>query len=313
MEMRKCLSCYGGLTEAEQDFHAACARKIFGAPEPPLLPYSEADWEPLAREAIQLQTTITGVQAKLSLHITGDRQDAKRFTLVGLQGGYILKPPTIHYPQLPEVEHLTMRLAEMAGIQTVPNSLIRMQSGELAYLTQRVDRTARGKLAMEDLCQLSERLTEDKYRGSYEQVARTILRYSAAPGLDLVNFWEQVLFCFLTGNADMHLKNFSLLDKPGWGMTLSPAYDLVNTALVNPADPEELALTLNGKKRKLRKGDFVAAMTALRLDDPQQRNIFRKMERALPSWLETIDASFLSAAFRLRYTDLLLERMGRLR
>lgn len=311
--MNKCLSCYGGLTEAEQDFHAACARKFFGAPEPPLLPYSEADWEPLAREAIQLQTTITGVQAKLSLHITGDRQDAKRFTLVGLQGGYILKPPTIHYPQLPEVEHLSMRLAEIAGIQTVPNSLIRMQSGELAYLTQRVDRTARGKLAMEDLCQLSERLTEDKYRGSYEQVARTILRYSAAPGLDLVNFWEQVLFCFLTGNADMHLKNFSLLDRPGRGMTLSPAYDLVNTALVNPSDPEELALTLNGKKRKLRKGDFVAAMTALRLDDPQQRNIFRKMERALPSWLETIDASFLSAAFRLRYTDLLLERMGRLR
>lgn len=75
---------------------------------------------------------------------------------------------------------------------------------------------------------------------------KAIRKYSAMPGLDLVNFFELVVFSFVTGNADMHLKNFSLLDQPGLGMTLSPAYDLVNTALVNPADDEEMALTLNG-------------------------------------------------------------------
>jgi serine/threonine-protein kinase HipA len=105
---------------------------------------------------------------------------------------------------------------------------------------------------MEDMCQLTERLTEDKYHGSYEQIGKAIQKYSASPGLDVENFFEIVLFSFLTGNADMHLKNFSLLEQPGLGMTLSPAYDLVNTALVNPADDEELALNLNGRKKNIK-------------------------------------------------------------
>jgi serine/threonine-protein kinase HipA len=112
---------------------------------------------------------------------------------------------------------------------------------------------------MEDMCQLSERLTEDKYKGSYEQVAKLILRYSASPLLDVSNFYEQALFSFFTANADMHLKNFSLLEKQGEGMALAPAYDLVPTALVNPADTEEMALSLNGKKRKLKYDDFLSA------------------------------------------------------
>src|SRR5690606_38986653 len=141
--------------------------------------------------------------------------------------GYILKPPTPHYQQLPEVEDLTMHLAALAKIKTVPHSLIRLQSGKLAYITKRIDRTKKGKLHMEDMCQLTERLTEHKYQGSYEQIAKAILKYSALPGLDLVNFFELVVFSFLTCNADMHLKNFSLIQQPGMGMVFSPAYDLV--------------------------------------------------------------------------------------
>jgi len=313
--MNNCLFCYQPLAANEQDFHASCSKKIFGQPTPPELPYSEEDLEPLAREVIQSQTAVTGVQAKLSLHITGNPigGNERRFTIVGLWGGYLLKPPTAWYPQLPEVEDVTMHLAQLAKIKTAPHSLIRLQSGNLAFVTKRIDRTKNGKLAMEDMCQLTERLTEDKYHGSYEQIAKTIQRHSVTPGLDVVNFFELVLFSFLTGNADMHLKNFSLLEQPGLGMVLSPAYDLVNTALVHPADEEEMALTLNGRKKKLTKQDFVAAMNTLKLEEKQQEMIFNKMAKAWPHWQELIDRSFMSVEFKEQYKSLLKERMNRIK
>ncbi|MDX2135263.1 MAG: HipA domain-containing protein [Saprospiraceae bacterium] len=312
--MSNCLFCYQPLAANEQDFHASCSKKIFGQPTPPALPYSEEDLEPLAREVIQSQTALTGVQAKLSLHISGKEKGdtTGRFTIVGLWGGYILKPPTLGYPQLPEVEDVTMHLAQIARIKTAPHSLIRLQSGNLAYITRRIDRTRKGKLAMEDMCQLTERLTEDKYHGSYEQIGKAIQQYSVTPGLDVVNFFELVVFSFLTGNADMHLKNFSLLERPGLGMTLSPAYDLVNTALVNPADDEEMALTLNGRKKELKKQDFAAAMTTLKVEEKQQENIFTKMAKALPKWLELIDRSFMRDEFKGQYKTILTERVNRL-
>jgi serine/threonine-protein kinase HipA len=312
--MTRCLFCYRPLGKDELDFHSSCSKKIFGQPLAPLLPYSEADLEFLAKEIIQRQTAVTGVQAKLSLHITGNNKEepAKRFTIVGLWGGYILKPPTTLYQQLPEVEDVTMHLATLAKIKTAPHSLIRLATGNLAYITKRIDRTKKGKLAMEDMCQLTERLTEDKYHGSYEQIGKTIKKFSGTSGLDLVNLFELVLFSFLTGNADMHLKNFSLLEQPGLGMVLSPAYDLVNTSLVNPADDEELALNLNGKKRKLKKQDFIAAMNSLKLDEKQQQNIFHKMEKAKAKWMEQIDISFLSEEFKEHYKEILIKRFEKI-
>jgi serine/threonine-protein kinase HipA len=312
--MSNCLFCYKPLAANELDFHTSCSKKIYGQPNPPALPYSEEDLEPLAKEVIQSQTAVTGVQAKLSLHISGNNKAGteRRFTLVGLWGGYILKPPTALYPHLPEVEDVTMHLAQLAKIKTAPHSLIRLQSGNLAYLTKRIDRNKKGKLAMEDMCQLTERLTEDKYHGSYEQIGKAIQKYSATPGLDVVNFFELVLFSFLTGNADMHLKNFSLLEQPGMGMTLSPAYDLVNTVLVNPADEEDMALTLNGRKKKLKKQDFVAAMNTLKVEEKQQENIFNKMAKAMPKWQELIDRSFMTEAYKEQYKTILTERMNRL-
>ncbi len=312
--MNRCLFCYQPLNENEIDFHSSCSKKIFGQLLAPTLPYSEADLETLAKEVIQSQTAVTGVQAKLSLHITSNTKDesAKRFTIVGLWGGYILKPPTTSYSQLPEVEDITMHLARLAKIKTAPHSLIRLASGNLAYITKRIDRTKNGKLAMEDMCQLTERLTEDKYHGSYEQIGKTIQKYSSTSGLDVVNFFELVLFSFLTGNADMHLKNFSLLEQPGLGMILSPAYDLVNTSLVNPTDNEDLALNLNGKKKKLKKQDFIAAMTTLKIDEKQQQNIFAKMVKAKAKWMEQIDISFLCDEFKEQYKTILNERFSRI-
>lgn len=310
--MEKCLYCYKPLKNGETDFHPSCSRKIFGSPIPPELPYAENELETLAKTIIKSQVTLTGVQAKLSLHISkGDSDKAtKRFTIVGLWGGYILKPATPNYPQLPEVEDLTMHLAEIANIATVPHSMIRMKSGILAYITKRIDRVKKSKLHMEDMCQLTERLTEDKYRGSYEQIAKAILKYSKLPGLDLVNFYEQVVFSFLTGNADMHLKNFSLITRPGLGSVLSPAYDMLCTAIVNPADDEELALTLNGKKKKIKTGDFVQAFNAAGLDKKQQENIISKMLSCKEQWLTMIQKSFLSDDFKEKYAELLMERVG---
>jgi len=312
--MSRCLSCYQLLAENDVDFHATCSKKIFGRPIPPELPYSETQMEELALQIVRSQITVTGVQPKISLDITSvqNKNEPKRFTIVGLWGSYILKPPTQLYSQLPEVEDLTLHLARIAKIVVVPHSLIRLKSGKLAYITKRIDRTKNEKIHMEDMCQLTEKLTEDKYHGSYEQIAKTILKYSTQPGLDVVNFFEQVLFSFLTGNADMHLKNFSLIRQPGIGTILSPSYDLVATALVNPADDEDLALTLNGKKKKIRYNDFVAAFNTVKLDIKQQENIFKKMERAKDKWFAFIDVSFLSHDFKLKYKQLIQERFTRI-
>lgn len=312
--IKRCLYCYTALSENEIDFHAGCSKKIFGQPVPPELPYTENKLDDLAKQVIQSQMTVTGVQPKLSLHITKgeNKNDPKKFTIVGLWGGYILKPASTHYPQLPEVEDLTMHLATIAKIKTVPHSLIRMKSGNLAYITKRIDRSKKNKLHMEDMCQLTERLTEDKYHGSYEQIAKAIVKYSVNPGLDLVNFFEQLLFSFLTGNADMHLKNFSLINEPGAGYSLSSAYDMVSTALVNPKDDEELALTLNGKKKKINRNDFIACFTNMKLEIKQQENIFKKMDKAKKNWFDFIDISFLSNDFKLAYKALIKKKFAQI-
>lgn len=302
-----CLYCYKELKEGQKDFHPACARKFFGTKNVPTLPYVRAQLGDLARKVVRSQTTLTGVQAKLSLDINkGGRNEPDRFTIVGLWGRFILKPQTNTYRALPELEDLTMHLAEAAKISVVPHSLIRFSDGELCYITRRVDRPADGsKIPMEDMCQL----TEYKYKGSYEQIAKAIRRYSSAPQLDVINFWEVVVFSWITGNADMHLKNFSLYNPMHDGYTLTPAYDMLATTLVMPEDTEELALTLNGKKRKLRKGDFIKSITSSGVDEKVIDNISRRFGRVLPLWFDLIDRSFLPDDMRKAYKSLILRRM----
>ena len=313
--MMNCLYCYNKLENGQADFHPACSRKIFGKPEPPVLPYTEDQMLELAEQVIKSHVAVTGVQPKLSLDIEKPvkhkegQKTPQRFTMVGLWGGYILKPPTQQYPQLPELEDLTMHLAALAGITTVPHSLIRMQSGNLAYITKRIDRPKKSKLHMEDMCQLTERLTEDKYKGSYEQIGKAILKYSANPVLDLIIFFEQVLFSFLTGNADMHLKNFSLIEQPDNGFVLSPAYDMVATALVVQEDHEELALNFNGKKRKLQRKDFDIVFSSFKvLEEKAIRNMYGKFSNALESWMQFIPKSFINKPLQEQYAQLIQQR-----
>ena len=312
--MKRCLYCYLPLSDDEIDFHPTCSKELFGKPQPPVLDFNESQMEEMAKKIIRSHSAVTGVQAKISLTIAKgeNKSDPDRFTIIGLWGEFILKPPSANYEQLPEIEDLTMHLAEIAGIRTVPHSLIRLSSGNLAYITKRIDRNKKQKIHMEDMCQITERQTEDKYHGSYEQIAKAILKYSANPGLDVVNFYEQVLFSYLTGNADMHLKNFSLINTPGIGYTLAPAYDMVATALVNPADNEELALTINGRKRKISRNDFVVAFTAAKIDAKAQENIFKKFSRRTPEWLNFIETSFLDLDFRKKYKDIIIKSCNRI-
>lgn len=302
--MNKCLYCYKPLADGEVDYHKACARKIFESTTVPVLPYTRANIKELAREIVTASTTVTGVQAKLSLDISrGHSGEPQRFTIVGLWGRFILKPQTDRFANLPENEDLTMHMAEAAGIKTVLHSLIRFADGELCYITRRVDRTKKGaKIAMEDMCQLSERLTEDKYKGSYERIAKLIRQHSSAPLLDVVNFWEVVLFSWLTGNADMHLKNFSLF-RPSDNYMLTPAYDLLSTALAMPEDDEELALTLNGKKKRIKREDFDKAMRDSDMDEKAIANLFARFSKAIPKWHEQINASFLPTDLQEAYHD----------
>jgi serine/threonine-protein kinase HipA len=312
--MRRCLYCYELLGEEKSEFHSDCSGKIFGTPNPPELPYNEDQMLNLAEEVIKSQTSVTGVQPKLSLHLDklSKKADPQRFTIVGLWGGYILKPPTNQYRFLPELEDLTMHLAEISGIDVVPHSLIRLSSGTLAYITRRIDRINEARIHMEDMCQLTERLTEQKYNGSHEQIGKAIVRYSANPGLDLINFFEQVLFSFLTGNADMHLKNFSLIDSPELGYVLTPAYDMVASGLIVKGDDEELALTLNGKKKNIRKKDFLEPMIRFNINAKAFENLFNKLRISVEKWHDFIDISFLPEKMKTSYHEMIRERANRI-
>lgn len=308
--MNKCLLCYKQIEDEEYieyEFHKSCSRKFFGKNTPPILDYTQSEMLELAEKVVKSQRTVTGVQPKLSMNSSKMTEDSEieRFTIVGLWGKFILKPQTILYEQLPEIEDLTMNLAELSKIKTVKHSLIRLKSGELGYITKRIDRLNNRKLHMEDMCQLTERQTEHKYKGSYEQVAKTTKKYSNNPGFDIVNFYELVLFCFLTGNNDMHLKNFSLLKDVNLDYNLCPAYDLVASELVVEGDDEELALNLNGKKKKIKRKDFLIAMKTSGMNDKSIENVFKKFEKLQNKWHNLINESFLSNEFKENYHNMI--------
>ena len=309
--MCKCLYCYKELGEGQKDFHPQCAKKFFGLREAPLLDYRHDELDSLAEQVIRAQTSLTGVQPKLSLNLSR-HEGCSRLTIVGLWGDYILKPQTEEYPQLPENEDLTMHLAEAAKIIVVPHSLIRLADGQLGYITRRIDRTRNGeKIDMEDMCQLTLHPTEYKYKGSHEQIAKVIKQYCDMPKLDLTNYMQLLLFCFVTGNNDMHLKNFSLY-RPGKNYQLTPAYDLLNVAIANPNDQEELALPLSGRKSRLKLDDFLRAGTTMGLENNVVVRLVENMHKALPKWRSLISDSFLSDEMKERYEQLIISRMNRL-
>ena len=306
--MCKCLYCYKELEKGQKDFHPGCARKFFGTSDTPLLEYRREELDALAAQVIQAQTSLTGVQPKLSLNLH-KHEGSNRLTIVGLWGDFIFKPQTDAYPELPENEDLTMHMAEAARIKVVPHSLIHLADGSLGYITRRIDRTKKGeKIDMEDMCQLTLHPTEYKYKSSCEQIAKAIAAYSSTPRLDLVNFMQVLLFSFVTGNNDMHLKNFSLY-RPKALYQLSPAYDLLNVAIANPKDKEEMALSINGKKAQIKLADFLKASDTMGIEQRVTLGLINGLRDAMPAWIDLINNSFLSDEMKQNYLDLISRRM----
>ncbi len=306
----RCLYCYENLGNSDpKDFHRKCSLVFFGAEDPPQLNYSIDEMTALAKNVVERSIAVPGVQPKLSLSLVHDSiaEERERLTVVGALGGnYILKPPSETFPQMPENEHVTMRISEAFGIRTVLSSLIRLQSGELSYITRRIDRTdANEKIHMLDMFQTLEAF--DKYKGSMERVGKAIGSYSDNTLLDKLYFFEIAVFSFLTGNNDMHLKNFSLI-KRGDIWSLSPAYDLLNVSIVNPEDDEELALTLEGKKKKIKKEHFERLGENLGLNRKQINGVFKRFFRNKKLAIGWIRSSFLSEEYQEKYIGLLEER-----
>ena len=290
----KCLYCYEPI-ENEKDFHTKCSQEFFGTDQPPILEYSLDQMNELAKEVVERSIAVPGVQPKLSLSLLDDVEDkeAGRLTVVGALGGnYIFKPPSTLYPEMPQNEHVTMRIAESFGINVVPSSLIRLASGELAYITKRIDRTSEEeKIHMLAMFQITE--AYDKYKSSMEKIGKALEAYSTNTGLDKIFFFELVVFSFLTGNNDMHLKNFSMTLNDGKWL-LAPAYDLLNVSLVNPEDKEEMALTINGKKNKLTQMDFEYLGENMGLTNKQISGVFKRMidkRKLFKSWLNKSNLS----------------------
>lgn len=306
--MKRCLYCYEPLNEGEELMHKRCAKKFFGNEEVPELGFDKGELVEMAKRLIKSQTTVTGVQPKLSLSATGVKGQ-KRLTIVGLLGDYICKPQTEEYKMMPEVEDLTMHLAECAKIDTVPHTLMKMADESLCYLTRRIDRKNGEKIAMEDMCQLTERMTEYKYKGSYESIGKKIAELSSQKSIDIVNFFDIVLFSWITGNNDMHLKNFSMYSPNGTDIKLTPAYDLLNVSIVNPEDKEEMALTLNGKRSNIRINDFIKAAATIGIEEKIVMKQVSKYERLMPKFREIIEKSFLDEEMKEKYIELLQRRI----
>ena len=309
----KCFCCGKQLKNGETDgWHKTCIKKFFGTNKLPEIEIDNQTLEMLAAETIHKGYTVPGVQKKLSLHLFSET-NKPRLTLVNYPTGYILKPQVAEFEALPEAEQLVMCMADAVGISTVPHALI-VDSGSLAYITKRVDRVFEKDmikmLAMEDFCQLDLRLTQDKYKGSYERCAKIIGRYSIRKGLDMTELYLRLIFSFLVGNSDMHLKNFSLIetDEGSGDYVLSPAYDLLPVNVVMPEDKEQLALAMNGKKMNLRRKDFLLFADACGISRVSAEKMIAKLVSQRDQLINMCSESFLPEIYKERFTALIEER-----
>jgi len=307
-----------GKEELSSGWHFSCVKKFFGTSQLPDLDLSEETVLQIANESITKGYTVPGVQKKISLHLSTEKKP--RLTIVNYPVGFILKPQTAEYSALPEAEYLIMRMAEKTGIKTVPFALLRIPDhpARFAYITKRIDRILPNrknketqKLAMEDFCQIDGRLTQDKYRGSYERCAKIITAYSAHPGLDLSELFLRIVFSYVTGNSDMHLKNLSLIETtPGsQRYVLSAAYDMLPTNIVLPEDTEQLALTMNGKKSNLKRADFFAFADSCGIPVKSAEKMIRKIADLRPVYLSMCGDSYLPFEMKETLEKLIIERI----
>ncbi len=267
------------------------------------LPYSaeEQRYEAAARSD---KMSIQGVQPKLSARLSVSRG---YFNIVNQHGLYILKPPSLLYPEIPENEDLTLRLARIAGIDVPLHGLIFARDGTLTYFIKRFDRYSKNKkLPVEDFAQLSGESRETKYNSSMEKVITIIEEFCTFPAIEKTKLFRLTLFNYLIGNEDMHLKNFSLISKSSV-TSLSPAYDLINTTIALKNPKEELALPLNGKKSNFSAADFFEyyALERLSISSRILHRISSDFKQSFEKWQNLISISFLSDKMKKEYWRLI--------
>jgi len=318
-----CLCCGRPLLDSagkevlSSGWHASCVKKFFHTSKLPEIDISEESVLRIAAESTRKGYTVPGVQKKLSLHLEAGKEPG--LTIVNYPIGFILKPQTAEFQALPEAEYLVMQMAAATGIKTVPFALLRMPTDQdrLAYITKRIDRIIPNNktgqtqmLAMEDFCQLDGRLTQDKYRGSYERCAKIITKYSMNPGLDLSELFLRIVFSYTIGNSDMHLKNFSLIETISGSRSyvLSAAYDMLPTNVVMPEDTEQLALTLNGKKTNLHRSDFLTFADTCGIPAKSAEKMINKIASMQPIYLAMCRRSYLPVAMKESLERLIEER-----
>lgn len=313
--MNRCLCCGKTIrTNNAYGWHTACIKSFFGTDKFPDIDVSKDVLNQIALNNTSKGFTVPGVQKKLSLHLS--KEDTPRLTLVNYPTGYILKPQTDEYAALPEMEYLVMQMAEASGIKTVPYALLRLhsQNNDFAYITKRIDRTNGQMLAMEDFCQLDGRLTEDKYRGSYERCGKIVSKYSTMKGLDMTELFLRIVFSFAVGNSDMHLKNFSLIEtsEASSKYVLSAAYDMLSTNVVIPTDQEQLALTINGKKQNIRRKDFFALAKAIGITEKSADKMVQKIVKLKDKYITMCNESYMPIDMRNSLNALIEQRIATL-
>lgn len=255
--------------------------------------------------------SIQGVQPKLSAVLNLSHQ---KFEVVDKGGRYILKPQHPYFPQMPENEDLTMRLAEMIDLDVPLHGMIWVKDNSLTYFIKRFDRKGqKERIPVEDFAQLAGLSRDTKYNYSMEKVVKLIDKYCTFPAIEMAKLFKLVLFCFITGNDDMHLKNFSIINLNG-KIQLSPCYDLVNTIIEYRKPEDEIALPLKGKKKDITRSMLIRYFGKERceLTDKVIDASLTSIQNAMPEWKEMIGISFLNAEMQGKYMDLLDSRLQRL-
>lgn len=313
----KCLFCGKDIRVSDEicGWHKRCIKQFFGISNMPQIDIDDQRLNEIAHENINKGQTIPGVQKKLSLHLSSDSDNKNpRLTLVNYPTGYIFKPQVDEFVALPEAEHLVMSMADAAKIATVPHGLLKTPRG-YGYITRRIDRIIDNNsvkiLAMEDFCQLDLRLTQDKYKGSYERCAKVIEKFSYNKGLDMAELYLRIVFSFIVGNSDMHLKNFSLIETVigSENYSLSPAYDLVPVNIIMPEDKEQFALPINGKKTNIQKKDFLIFAEFCNISKISAEKMIKKLVSMEDKFGDLCASSLLPDELKENFKELIKERI----
>lgn len=310
MDKKLCLCCGKPLEEGL--WHKNCIKSFFGVSVLPEISFNDEDLKNLATTQLQNKSAIQGVQEKLSLHLDLNIKKRPRLTITSYPSGYILKPQSSSYKQLPEFEHTAMLLAEACDINVVPHALIYINNqSELAYITKRIDRIGNHKIHMEDFCQATGTLSSDKYRGSYEECMDLIEKYSKEPLLDKARLFTCLYFCFVIGNSDVHLKNFSFIMDEDGNLSLTDFYDLLPTKVILPTDKDDLGMRFNGKKNNLTRRDFDAFADNTGINKSQVDKIIKSIDSKIDIMTNIINGSSLNQNAKTLWCRLIRKNLRR--